>query len=252
MKKIVAVGLGPGSAGGMTEDCKAVINAADEIVGYKTYIDLVKKHFPNARFYDTGMRQEEERCRYALERAAAGNLVALVCSGDSSVYGMAALLVEVASSCKDFADVVIEVVPGVTAALSGSALLGSPLTNDFAVISLSNLLTPQAVIEKRLRAAAQGDFCIALYNPRSHGRPDTLSNACDILLETCPPQTVCGWVRNIGREGEETHFCTLGELKTAELDMFCTAFVGNSNTRIVTHGGRSYMITPRGYTIKGE
>lgn len=135
---------------------------------------------------------------------------------------------------------------------SGSAVLGAPLTNDFAVISLSNLLTPLSLIEKRLRAAASGDFCIALYNPRSHGRPDALKNACSVLLEQVKPDTVCGWVRNIARSGEEFHFCTLKELMSAELDMFCTAFVGNSLTRLVEHGGRTYMVTPRGYGLKTE
>lgn len=252
MKKIVVVGMGPGSMGGMTEDAKAVISAADEVVGYKTYIDLLREQFPSARFYDTGMRQEEDRCRYALEAADSGKLIALVCSGDSSVYGMAALLIEVAEASKEFSGVEIEIVPGVTAALSGSAVLGAPLTNDFAVISLSNLLTPLSLIEKRLRAAASGDFCIALYNPRSHGRPDALKNACSVLLEQVKPDTVCGWVRNIARSGEEFHFCTLKELMSAELDMFCTAFVGNSLTRLVEHSGRTYMVTPRGYGLKTE
>ena len=137
----------------------------------------------------------------------------------------------------------IEVIPGVTAALSGGAVLGAPLTHDFAVISLSDALTPWEKIEKRLDCAAQADLCIAIYNPSSHRRPDFLKRACEIVLRHISPETVCGIVRNIGREGEEYKVMTLNELKDTQVDMFTTVFIGNQMTKIIN----GKMITPRGY-----
>ncbi|MCR5724612.1 MAG: precorrin-3B C(17)-methyltransferase [Treponema sp.] len=252
MSIIYVVGLGAGSRDGMTSQAQAALTNADVIAGYKTYVDLVSPFFPDKKIFSTGMMQERERCLAVLDMAKKGTSVALVCSGDAGVYGMASLVLELAS--KDTASDAVEilVVPGVTAALSGAALLGAPLSHDFCVISLSNLLTPQPLIEKRLRAATLGGFAIALYNPRSHHRPDTLRNACAILLETLPADTPCGWARNIGREGEESHICTLSELAEAELDMFCTAFIGNSSTRVLLSGGTKRLVTPRGYTLESE
>ncbi len=251
MKKIYVVGIGPGSRECMTEQALSAIKSSDVIAGYTTYVGLVSPLFPDKKTYDTGMMQEEDRCAWALSQASQGTTVALVSSGDAGVYGMASLVYELSPQ---FPEVDIEVVSGVTAALAGAALLGAPLANDFAVISLSNLLTPQDVIDKRLRAAAEGDFCIALYNPASHRRTGTLKNACAILMEKMSAETVCGWVRNIGRKEEETHVCTLGELAETTLDMFCTAFIGNSTTKIIRCGalksdGDSVkkIITPRGY-----
>ena len=171
---------------------------------------------------------------------SSGKTVAMVCSGDAGVYGMSGLCEELAVK---YPGVEVETIPGVSAVLSGAAILGAPLMHDFAVVSLSDLMTPWTVIEKRLRAAAAADFVICLYNPSSHKRKDFLSRACDIVLESASPDTVCGVAQNIGREGENTRVMTLGALRDAEVDMFSTVFIGNSQTKIVN----GKMVTPRGY-----
>ena len=186
------------------------------------------------------MTKEADRCRMALEAAKDGNRVALICSGDSGIYGMAALVYELRGG---ETEPEIAVIPGLTAACSGSALLGAPLTHDFAVISLSDRLTPWESIEQRLAAAAKADFSIVLYNPVSHGRPEHLRRACEILLGHLPESRLCGIARNIGRAGESREILTLGELKDAAADMFCTVFIGNSRTKEL--GG--LLVTPRGY-----
>ncbi|MBQ2499856.1 MAG: precorrin-3B C(17)-methyltransferase, partial [Clostridia bacterium] len=208
----------------MTLQAIKTIEAADVIVGYTVYCDLLKPHFPDKEFFSTPMMQEVERCRLALEKAAEGKTIAMVCSGDAGIYGMASPIIELAGEY----GVEIEVIPGVTAAVSGSAVLGSPLTCDFAVISLSDLLTPMEVIEQRLEGASSGDLCIVLYNPSSKKRSDYLSHACDIILKHRSPDTVCGIVKNIGRDGEEMKLMTLAELKDYSADMFTTVFIGNS------------------------
>ncbi len=239
MGKLYLVGLGPGAPEQMTARAEAAIERSDVLCGYTVYLDLLKGRYPEKETFSTPMTKELERCRWAIDAARSGKTVAMLCSGDAGVYGMAGPVLELAEET----DVEIEVVPGVTAALSGAALLGAPLMHDFCVISLSDLMTPWETIENRLRCAAAGDFSIAVYNPRSKKRTEHLRRACDILLETKSPETVCGWVRNIGRDGEEAHVTTLAALRDAELDMFCTAFIGTSSTRNV--GGR--MVTPRGY-----
>ena len=223
----------------MTFEAIQAMKDSDLIVGYGVYIDLVRPLFPEKEFLTTPMKQEVERCRMAVEAACAGRTVAMISSGDAGVYGMAGPVLELAEG----KDVEVEVVAGVTAALSGGAVLGAPLTHDFAVISLSDLLTPWEKIEKRLDAAASADFCIAIYNPSSHKRADYLQKACDILLRHKAPETVCGTVRNIGREGECCAIMTLQELRDTMVDMFTTVFIGNSQTKNI--GGR--MVTPRGY-----
>ena len=238
--KLYIVGMGAGNAGGMTLDAQSAILGSDIVVGYTVYVELLRGIFPDKNYLATGMKSEVERVRTALEQAQSGKMIALVCSGDSGVYGMAGLALELSV---EFPGVEIEVVPGVTAALSGGALLGAPLGHDFAVISLSDLLTPWELIEKRLRAAAAGDFAIALYNPSSKKRADYLAKACDILLEQKSPDTVCGIARNIGREGCSYQILTLGELRDTSVDMFSTVFIGSSTTRRIN--GR--MVTPRGY-----
>ena len=196
---------------------------------------------------ESGYRSEDvERQKAAVEAARTGKDVAVVCSGDSGVYGMAGLIYEVA---QEYDPIEIEVVPGITAACGGAAVLGAPLTHDFAVVSLSDLLTPWEKITARLTAAAQADFVLCLYNPASHSRPDYLQRACDILLSAGKdPATVCGTVRNIGRAGEAAALLTLGELRDTQVDMFTTVFVGNSQTKVI--GGK--MVTPRGYLQRGE
>ncbi len=239
MNKLFLVGIGPGSADGMTQAAKAALEQSEVLCGYTVYLDLVRQQYPDKETYTTPMTRELERCRWAIDRAAEGKTVAMLCSGDAGVYGMAGPVLELAEG----KDIEIEVVPGVTAALSGAAILGAPLMHDFCVISLSDLLTPWEVIERRLRCAAAGDFSIALYNPRSKKRPDHLRRACEILLEEKSPDTVCGWVKNIGRPGQCHGLATLKDLGSLELDMFTTVFIGASTTKNVN--GR--MVTPRGY-----
>lgn len=236
---LYVVGFGSGSRENMTVEAERVILESDIIVGYTAYTDILKKYFPDKKYYSTGMKQERERVIYALENAGT-QTVAIVCSGDSSVYGMAGLAFELSVN---YPDVDIEIVSGVTSALSGGAVLGSPLGHDFAVISLSDLLTPWDKIIKRVEYASYADFVMVLYNPSSKKRGDYLSKACDIMMKYKNPNTVCGIVRNIGRDGQESRILTLSELRNTSVDMFTTVFIGNSETKIIN--GR--MVTPRGY-----
>ena len=240
MAKIRVVGIGPGDYREMTLRAVDALNACDVIVGYHVYVDLVKEHFSGKEFHTTPMRREVDRCRIALDLAREGRDVAMICSGDSGVYGMAGLIYELRGEDDS---IEVEVVGGLTAAISGGTRLGAPLTHDFCVISLSDLLTPWETIEKRLECAALGDFALALYNPGSIKRSDYLKKACDILLRHAKPDTVCGAVRNIGRDGEGIEIMTLEQLREYKADMFTTVFVGNSHTKVIN--GR--MVTPRGY-----
>ena len=240
MAELYVVGIGPGNAENLTGAARAALEKASLLCGYTVYVDLLRPLYPEKGTYTTGMTGEIERCRRCLERAAAGETVALVCSGDAGVYGMAGPVLALAP---EYPGVSVTVIPGVTAALSGAALLGAPLGHDFCVISLSDRLTDWALIEKRLRLAAQGDFAICLYNPASRHRRDYLQRACDILLTEKGGDTVCGLARQIGREGESWRVLTLKALRNTEADMFTTVFIGSSQTREI--GGR--MVTPRGY-----
>ena len=248
MKKnptIYVVGLGPGTEAMTTPQAERAMAEADVIVGYTVYLDLIRDRFPEKEMLSTPMKQETERCRMCFDEAGKGKDVAMVCSGDPGVYGMASIMLEMAEQYRESVPAEVVVIPGITAAMSGAAVLGAPLSHDFCVISLSDLLTPWELIEKRLRAAAAGDFCVALYNPSSHKRADYLNKACTILMEEKSPETAGGWVRNIGREGEEYHVMTLAELAEEKVDMFTTCFIGNSQTRI--SGDR--LVTPRGYRL---
>lgn len=240
MSKVFIVGLGPGDKRFLSGEAMSALEAADVLCGYTVYVDLVHPLFPEKETFTTPMKKEIDRCRWALDTAKAGKSVAMVCSGDAGVYGMAGPILELSV---DYPEVEIAIVPGITAALSGGAVLGAPLGHDFCVISLSDLLTPWELIEKRCECSAMGDFSVAIYNPASMKRKDHLQRACDAMLKHKSPNTVCGWVRNIGREGQEFHILTLGELRNTQLDMFCTVFVGSSTTREIN--GR--MVTPRGY-----
>ncbi len=246
MADLYIVGIGPGAYGSMTIEAADALSACPVIVGYTVYVDLIREHFPDKEYLTTPMRQEEARCRMALERAVEGTDTAVVCSGDSGVYGMAALILELLEQ-EARPGVRVKIIPGVTAALSGGALLGAPLANDFAVVSLSDLLTPLETIKKRVRAAAEGDFPLCIYNPSSRKRWEYLAMACRILLEYRPKGTVCGIASRIGREGQQMEVLTLGELEERSVDMFSTVFIGNSQTRKM---GR-YMVTSRGYRISG-
>ncbi len=239
MKKLFIVGIGAGNYEGMTVGAVKALEQADLIVGYTVYCKLIKPYFPDKKFLSTPMMQEIERCRLALDHAAGGETTAVVCSGDAGIYGMASPVLELS----DKYEVEIEIIAGVTAAASGAALLGSPITNDFAVISLSDNLTPMEEIERHLEKAAEADLCIVIYNPTSHRRAGYLKKACDIVMRHRSSQTVCGIAQNIGREGENSRIMTLSELAEAETDMFSTVFIGNSKTKIIN----GKMVTPRGY-----
>lgn len=243
MNQLYVVGIGPGEYSNMTLEAEGILRQSEVIVGYTVYVDLIKKHFPDKEYIVTRMRQEEERCRTALEAACHGKKVSVVCSGDAGVYGMAGLLMELGA---DFPTVEVRVAAGITAALSGAAVLGAPLGHDFAVVSLSDLMTPWEAIEKRLAAAAGADFCICLYNPSSKKRMDYLKKACSILLQHQLPGTVCGIVQNIGREGQNCRILPLSELSKVQVDMFTTVFIGNSQTKVI----RGQMVTPRGYSLQ--
>lgn len=239
-KKIYVVGIGPGSYEGMTGAAATALEKSDVIVGYTVYIDLVKDHFPGKSFLTTPMRKEVDRCVMAFDEAMKDQTVSMICSGDAGVYGMAGLMYEIGAN---YPEVELEVVAGVTAATGGAAVLGAPLIHDFCLISLSDLLTPWEKIEARLLAAAQADFVVCLYNPSSKKRHDYLEKACDLMMQYKAPETVCGIVGNIGRDGEAMKVMTLEELKTTKVDMFTTVFVGNSQTKNIN----GKMVTPRGY-----
>lgn len=240
--KLYVVGIGPGSKDNMSFACYEAIKSSEILVGYTAYIDLVRQHFPEKEYFTSAMTKEIDRCNKALELAASGKIVSVLCSGDAGVYGMASLIYELS---KNFAKVDIEVIPGITAALAGASCLGAPLSHDFVILSLSDLLTPIDLIIKRLRCAGEADFCIALYNPGSKKRKDYLKKACDILLEYKSPDTVCGLVSKIDRSGEKYQITTLYELKDIEVDMFTTVFIGNASTKII----EGKMVTPRGYRL---
>lgn len=237
--KLYVVGFGGGSYSGMTIEAETALRKSEIIVGYTVYTELIEKIFPEKEYISTGMTRESDRVRIALSKAVDKN-VSIVCSGDSGVYGMAGLVLEMSG---DFPEVDIEIIAGVTAGLSGGSVLGAPLTHDFAVISLSDLLTPMEKIIKRIRCASEADFTIVLYNPSSKKRHDYLKKVCGIMLEYKSPDTVCGYVRNIAREGQESHILTLRELSETSVDMFTTVFIGNSETKIIN----GKMVTPRGY-----
>lgn len=238
--KIYVVGLGPGEWNQMTHRAVEALEECDVITGYDVYIDLIRERFQNKKLISTPMKREAERCHLAVEEALKGQTVAMVCSGDAGVYGMAGLMYEIA---QQYDPIEIEVVSGITAACSGAAVLGAPLVHDFAVISLSDLLTPWELIEKRIDCAAAADFVMCLYNPSSKKRQDYLKKACEIVLKHRDAGIMCGYVRNIGREGESGTVLTLDDLKDTQVDMFTTVFIGNSQTKEIN----GKLVTPRGY-----
>ncbi len=247
-KTIYVVGMGPGTEKLITPEAKEALDRADTIIGYTVYLDLLKNRYPEKEMLSTPMTKEVERCRICFREAAKGKSVAMVCSGDPGVYGMASIMHELLDEVNG--NFRIKVIPGITAAMSGAAILGAPINHDFCVISLSDLLTPWELIERRLRAAAEGDLAIAIYNPSSRKRNDYLGRACSILAETIELNRPCGYVKNIGRDGETYRVCSMADLIEAEskgeIDMFTTVFIGNSQTRII--GDK--LVTPRGYLSK--
>ena len=243
MGKLYVVGFGPGGYEHMTEKAIEVIKNADVVTGYTTYVNILKEFFPDKNYLATPMMQEVKRCQMAVEEAMKDQTVAMVSSGDSGIYGMAGIIYQVAEEMD--ANIEIETVPGVTAASAAASVLGAPLMHDFAVISLSDLMTPFDLIMKRVDCAGQGDMIVCLYNPKSKKRVDYVEKAADILMKYRKPETPVGIVRNAGRKDEASCITTLGELKNADIDMFSVVIVGNSQT--YTKNGR--MITPRGYRV---
>lgn len=240
MNKLYVVGIGPGEYEQMTLKAIHALEKSDVIIGYTVYVELVKEHFPGKEFMTTPMKKEVDRCVLAFEEAQKGKTVSMICSGDAGVYGMSGLMYEVGVN---YPEVELEVIPGVTAATGGAAVLGAPLIHDFCLISLSDLLTPWEKIEARLLGASQADFVICLYNPSSKKRHDYLQKACDLMMQYKSENTVCGIVSQIGREGESYQVMTLKELRDTQVDMFTTVWVGNSQTKVVS----GKMVTPRGY-----
>ncbi len=243
MGKLYVVGFGPGGYEHMTAKAIDVIKKADVVTGYTTYVNLLKEYFPDKHYIATPMMQEVKRCEMAVEEAGKDQIVAMVSSGDSGIYGMAGIIYQVADEKN--ADIEIETVPGVTAASAAASVLGAPLMHDFAVISLSDLMTPLDLIRKRVDCAGQGDLIVCLNNPKSRKRTGYVEQAADILMKYRKPRTPVGIVRNAGRKDETMDITTLEELKDAEIDMFSIVIIGNSQTYVKN----ARMITPRGYSL---
>lgn len=246
MKKLYVVGFGPGNQEYMCGRAREAMEEADCIIGYTTYVRLMREYFPEKEFLETPMRSEVERCRMAVKEAEKGRCVALISSGDAGIYGMAGVAYEAAFQMK--AEVEIEVVPGITAASMAAAVLGAPLMHDFCVVSLSDLMTPMELIKKRIRLAAEGDFVLCIYNPRSRTRISGLDEAMDILRSCRDGKTPVGVVRNAGRAGQESFVTTLEAFDCESVDMFSVLIVGNSGTYVE----KGKMITPRGYRYPEE
>lgn len=243
MTKVFVVGIGPGGMDQMTPRAKDALMCSDYIIGYTTYIDLIKDHFPKKEFISKGMSTEIERCELALKKAKEGRTIALVSSGDSGIYGMAGLMLEIAG--RENSTIPVEVIPGITAASAAAAVLGAPLMHDFAVISLSDYLTPWEVIYKRIKSVAASDFIICLYNPKSKSRTEYINIARDELLKHRLPSTPVGVVWNAGRDEERWVITNLEEMLNYDINMFSIVIVGNTQTYVKNEK----MITPRGYKI---
>lgn len=240
---IKVVGIGPGHYQDMTVRAIRALRECDVVIGYITYINLIGNLVKDKEIIRSGMRQEAERCRKALELADLGRKVSLVSGGDPGVYGMAGLLFELAQN--NDINVDIEIIPGVSAVNAAASLLGAPLMTDFASISLSDHLTPWETIAKRLEMAARANFVIALFNPKSRERKDNLSRALDIVLKYRCFNTPCGIVKNASRQGESTIVTKLGDLLKHDIDMTTLIIIGNSSTFII----EGKMVTSRGYAF---
>lgn len=229
----------------MTVRAQKVWDEVEIVAGYVTYIDLVRPLIGEKKIVSTGMRQEIDRCREVVRLAQEGNSVALVSSGDAGIYGMAGILIECLQEAGCI-DMPLEIIPGVTAANAAASQLGAPLMHDFAVISLSDLLTPWELILKRTRLAAEGDFVLAIYNPKSKGRQEQIEEIRNLLLEIRSPETPVGIVREALRgETPQVTISTLEEFTRFPIDMLTTLIIGSSQTRVIG----PYMVTPRGYVL---
>jgi precorrin-3B C(17)-methyltransferase len=241
--KIYVVGIGPGKKADMTFRAYEAMEKSDIIIGYKTYMDLIKEYYPGKEMKNSQMTKEVDRCIDVLKLAKEGKNVALISSGDAGVYGMAGIMLEIADG-----EVEVEIIPGVTATNAAAAIVGAPVMHDYVTISLSNLLTDWELIKKRLELAAQGDFVVSIYNPKSRGRVTQIEEAREIMLKYKPKTTPVAIVRNAGREDEEHVVTTLDEMLNHEINMLTIVIIGNANTLI--KDGK--MITPRGYSNKYE
>lgn len=240
MAKLYVVGIGPGGREHMTYKAVEVIKDSDLIVGYTPYIEYLGDLVEGKDLFSTGMKGEIERCKVAIEAVRSGKNTSIISTGDAGLYGMAGPILELAE------DIEVEVIPGVTAAFSAAAELGSPIMHDYASISLSDLLTPWEVIENRLEKASEADFVIAIYNPKSKGRKEHLEKAVNIILGHRERETPVGIVKNSGREGREITITTLDNIDYEKVDMLSVLIIGNSNSYIKDNK----IITPRGYNIK--
>lgn len=238
MAKIYVVGIGPGKKEDMTFRAYKALEESDVIIGYKTYVDLIKEYFKDKELITSPMKKEVDRCQEVAEIAKSGKTVSLISSGDAGVYGMAGIMLELASE-----DIEVEIIAGVTATNAAAAVVGAPIMHDYATISLSDLLTDWDLIKKRLDLASQGDFVISLYNPKSKGRVTQIEEAREIMLKSKSSKTPVAIVKNVGREDEKAVVTTLEDMLNHEIDMLTIVLIGNSKTFV--KDGK--MITPRGY-----
>lgn len=241
--KIFIVGIGPGAREHISLRALEVLEGADLVIGYKTYTQLVAGFVDKKKIISSGMRQELARCREALLLSRSGKQVALISGGDPGVYGMAGIMLELIE--REKADVEVEMIPGITSCIAAASILGAPIMNDFAVVSLSDLLTDWELIKTRIECAARGDFVVCIYNPRSKTRTAQIEQAREILLGYRDKATPVGIVRNAMRDGQSCVITTLEKMLSHPIDMTTTIIVGNSKT-FVAH---DRMITPRGYIL---
>lgn len=242
--QLYVLGLGPGAENLLTVQAIRVLEISSCIAGYGPYLELLPRAFKSGKkFIASGMRQERERCRQAIQCALEGQITSMVCSGDPGIYAMASLIIEILNQENLIATLPLEIVPGVPALCAAAARLGAPLGHDFACVSLSDLLTPWPVIEKRLKCAFEGDFVCVLYNPRSKGRPDYLARALELAGKWRAPECPVGMARNVFRQGEELFLSSLDKFEPEKADMLSIIIIGNNQS---VRAGK-YMLTPRGY-----
>ena len=242
MKKIIIAGIGPGSREDITPAVMEAVREADVVVGYKYYFQFVKQYLkPGCECVDTGMKKERERAEQAFALAEQEKTVVVISSGDAGIYGMAPLIYEMKQARQS--DIEIVTLPGISAFQKAASLLGAPIGHDMCIISLSDLMTPWEVIERRIKAASEGDFVTAIYNPKSHGRYWQLYRLVELFLQVRSVETPVGYVRQAGRDDEEIKITTLGAFDPEDIDMFTVILIGNSQTYI----SEGKMITPRGY-----
>ena len=251
MRKITIAGLGPGSPEDMTPAVLSAVSKADVVIGYKYYFRFIEPYLSeDCKCIDTGMKQERERAEQAFQIAEQDKVVVVISSGDAGIYGMAPLIYEMKQ--ERGSDVEIEVLPGISAFQKAASLLGAPIGHDFCIISLSDLMTPWERIEKRILAAAQGDFITAIYNPKSHGRYWQLYRLQELFLKERSADTPVGYVRQAGREEQEVKLTTLSAFDPEDVDMFTVILIGNSQSyisplQLPNEGEKNVFITPRGY-----